>query len=99
MQHPSPFTLDGFLNQLARGQEVASDYVRVDSESDPRTPGRTAYRLTGATKGAVERKAALILQDAADAGGRGRFLETGRVDGVYGALGETIVPNAAEAGQ
>ena len=100
MQQPPTFTLDGFLERISHGQQVAADYVRVESEPDENIPGRTRWALNGATKGAVERRMALILEEAADAGGRGRFVGPGKTsEGLYGALGETIIPVMVEAAE
>lgn len=90
-----------FLDRLLVGQQLAANTsVNVESEADPKVVGRTAYRLTGPVKALVAQRAGRILEEASDAGGRGRFIGPHRIDGgLYGALGETIIPIMAEAAE
>lgn len=82
-----------FLDRLIEGQRRASNYVQIESEADTKVVGRTGYRLIGANRLAVEGKSEEILSEAAERGGWGQFTRAGRIDGgLYGALGETIVP-------
>ena len=82
-------TLDGFV----KGQEAArKSIVTIEAEADPAKPGRTAYRITGADKRAVEHAIAARMREAEEFGGQAHFIGPARIDGgLYGAIGEVFV--------
>lgn len=100
MQHAPTFTLDGFLDRVHRSQQVAANYVQVESEPDPKVVGRTAYRLTGATRAAVALRSARVLEEAERDGGHGEFIGPVPIGGgLYRSLGYTIVSAMTEAAE
>lgn len=85
--------LDEILNGFKRLHAA-----QVEAEADPRTPGRTAYRITAATRRAVQGAIDARMIEAEDAGGFAKFIGPHPVDGgVFGALGEIIIPQKQAA--
>jgi len=100
MQQAPTFTLDGFLDRVHRSQQVAANYVQIESEADPKVVGRTAHRLTGSTRSAIALRSARILEEAERDGGYGEFLGPVSIGGgLYRSLGYTIVSAVNEAAE
>lgn len=71
---------------------LAAREARVEWEPDPDRPGRRTYKITGPSKDAVQAAVSRRMAFAARRGGYARFFGPARVDGGFGALGETVVP-------
>lgn len=87
------------LATMLRGQQAALTACKpvetsVECEADPKVPGRTAIRISGATREAVQAEINFFTR-AADANGAPpmflRFIGPARVENGWGALGEIIV--------
>lgn len=67
----------------------------VESQADPRRPGRTGYLITGPSIGAVQDAIDTLTRTVdptcGGACGLARFIGPVRVDGQFSALGEVIV--------
>lgn len=81
------------INDMFRGQEaVRRATAHVEWEKDPRAPGRTAYRITGATRDVVQGAITARMNEAEDGGGRAQFIGPHRFEGGWVALGEVVLP-------
>lgn len=67
----------------------------VEFEKDPAIPGRTAYRISGQDRGAVQSAIDSRMQEAERAGGFANFVGPNRIDGGWAALGEVIIKTPA----
>jgi hypothetical protein len=70
---------------------IGFDETKVEYESDKNCPGRTAIRISGPTKVAVQAQIDIATRQAEDMTGRAMFIGPARIDGGFGALGEIVV--------
>lgn len=81
----------------------AAPLATVESEADPKRPGRTAHRITGPTaacvQDAIDTLSATVDVAMGGVPGTARFIGPGRDTGGWCALGEVIVfqPQGAAA--
>ena len=81
------------ITDMLRGQEAARRATaHVEWETDPKTPGRTAYRITGATRDGVQGAIDVRMSEAENGDGRAQFIGPHRCDGGWMALGEVVLP-------
>lgn len=86
--------LDEILNGFKR---LTAATARVEFETDPSVPGRTAYRITGPTRGVVQAAIDTRMLEVEERGGFAQFLNPGRVAGGFQSLGEIIIPQKQAA--
>lgn len=81
------------ISDMIRGQEaVRRATATVEWETDPKLPGRTAYRITGATRDVVQGAIDMRMVEAENGNGRSLFIGPNRYDGGWVALGEVVLP-------
>jgi hypothetical protein len=81
------------ITDMLRGQEaVRRATATVEWETDPRTPGRTAYRITGATRDVVQGAIDARMTAAENGDGRANFIGPHRDENGWVALGEVVLP-------
>lgn len=81
------------IADMLRGQQaVKRATATVQWETDPKTPGRTAYRITGATRDVVQGAIDARMTEAENGDGRAQFIGPHRFEGGWVALGEVVLP-------
>lgn len=100
MQHPSPFTLDGFLKSLLDGQAVAAKsrvQVEFKREGDVRH-----YEFSSLDKKSLEASVQQRMDEAehAEHGGFAQFLTPWKTpDGVWHTRGEVVIFQPTQAAE
>jgi hypothetical protein len=100
MPQPPLFSLDGFLKDVLVGQESVRKLATfVEWEDDPSQPGRRAYRISGASKAAVQGVIDRLTRGVEDAGGWANFIGPHPIEdgSKFGALGEVMETAEAAA--
>lgn len=88
----SVIQISDFLDGLARGQAaVACATAYVEAEADPKLPGRTAYRISGQMRDAVQGAIDARMREAEERGGFAHFIGPHRDGDGYLALGEVVI--------
>ena len=87
MAHPM---LETMLQAQQSALAICNSATSVEYESDPNQAGRTAIRITGPTKEAVQKQIDIIHRKVDGENGWARFVGPARTDDGYGALGEVV---------
>jgi len=86
------------INDMFRGQEaVRRATAQVEWEKDPRVPGRTAYRITGATRDVVQAAITRQMDFAERTDGNAEFTNPERIETGWESVGYVLIPQTVSA--
>jgi len=86
------------IADILRGQEsVRRATAHIEWQADPATPGRTAYRITGATRDVVQNAISARMEAAERLDGNSEFTHPERIIDGWLSLGYVLLPQPVAA--